>query len=353
MLKLPGLIDLHVHLRDLEDSHKEDFFTGTKAAIAGGYTTVFDMPNNPTVPTLINERLVLKEQTAKEKIVCDVGFYFGSTGENLDEFEKVKENVWGLKIFLNKSTGNLNVNLETFLKICEKWPTTLPILLHAEESIITDALKITSRTGHNVHICHVSSEIELTQIIDAKEEGIKVTCGVTPHHLFLSEEDREKLGPFGMMKPPLKSKKDVAFLWEHLSAIDVVESDHAPHTKEEKELEKVPFGVPGLETTLPLLLTAMTENKLTLTDILRLCHDNPAKILGFSHDETTHIEVDENEEWTIQNDTLNTKCGWSPFNGWHMKGRVKRVVVRGTSVYENGEFFVEPGHGKILKKSVE
>ena len=118
------------------------------------------------------------------------------------------------------------------------------------------------------------------QIIKTKNDNLNITCGVTPHHLFLTEKDVKRLGPFGKMKPPLESKQNQDFLWKNLKFIDVIESDHAPHTVEEKRGEVPPFGVPGLETTLPLLLTAVSENELTINDIIRLCHTNPARIFG-------------------------------------------------------------------------
>lgn len=347
MLKLPGLIDPHVHLRTPGQSHKEDFYTGTAAALAGGFTTIIDMPNNLD-PITTKDKLLHKQNIAKNQIVCDLGFHFGSLGDNLEEFPKVQEKVLGLKIYLNQTTGNFIVTPNVFLKIASVWPNQTPILVHAEEDILQEILLIGAETNQHIHVCHVSSESELQTIINAKKEGHKITCGVTPHHLFLTEHDAVKLGPYGKMKPTLKSQKDVDFLWKNLKHIDIIESDHAPHTREEKESDNPPFGVPGLETTLPLLLTAMNEDKLTLDDIARLCHYNPTKIFGIETTTETYIEVDEKKEWTIENDKLFTKCNWSPFNGWKMKGKVKKVVIRDKTVFEDGKILVEPGSGKII-----
>ncbi len=349
MITLPGLIDIHTHPRGLStDDYKETFLSATQAALAGGFTTIMDMPNNPKTPTLTTELLNQKQEIAKKQIVCDVGFFFGTNGKNLNEFEEATKKSRGLKVFLSFSTGNLIIDLDTFKKVCKVWPTDLPILLHAEQELIKPALEITHQSGHQTHICHVSSENELRQILEAKENGYNVTCGVTPHHLFLTADDEKVLGSFGLMKPSLKTKQDQEFLWNNLSSIDVIESDHAPHTKEEKESENPPFGVPGLETTLPLLSTAASQGKLTIDDIKRLCHDNPSKIFGIKTDSQTYIEIDETEEWTVENDKLFTKCKWSPFNGWTMKGKVKKVVIQGTTVFENNNLLVEPGFGKIL-----
>ncbi len=351
MLSLPGLIDPHVHFRTPGQTYKEDFSTGTSAALAGGFTTVLDMPNNATPITTI-ERLKGKQQIAKQQIVCDVGFHFGSLGENLNEFSKAQNGVLGMKIYLNQTTGNFIVDDKVFAKICKSWPKNLPILLHAEEDVIEQIIEIGQQSGQRTHICHVSSKKELETIINAKQKGYKVTCGVTPHHLFLNTDEGAKLGSFGMMKPSLKSQSDVDFLWSHLADIDLIESDHAPHTLEEKKSDKPPFGIPGLETTLGLLLTAVSQNKLTLGDITRLCHDAPAKIFNILTTSETKIEIDETEEWIVENEKLFTKCKWSPWNGKKLTGKVKRVIIRGTKVFEDGKVLVKPGFGEILKSVI-
>lgn len=347
MIKLPGLIDPHVHLRTPGQEYKEDLYTGTQAALAGGFTTVIDMPNN-LAPITTRKRLEEKRTVAQSQIVSDIGFYFGTLGDNFDQFALVQDKVLGLKVFLNQTTGGFIVDETVFQKICGAWPVGKPILVHAEADVLEQTINIAHATGQRLHIAHVSSQKELQTIIDAKMKGYAVTCGVTPHHLFLTTEEGSQLRGFGQMKPTLKSAEDLAFLWSHLPDIDCIESDHAPHTKEEKESSNPPFGVPGLETTLPLLLTAVHQNKLEINDIKRLCADNPAKIFGISQNEQTHIEIDENEEWTIENGKLFTKSNWSPFNGWHVKGKVKKVVIRDTTAFENDKIVVNPGFGKIL-----
>jgi len=347
MITLPGLIDPHVHLRDPGQTHKEDFFTGTQAALAGGFTTVIDMPNNLD-PITTADKLREKIKNARGKIVSDLGFHFGSLGENMEEFEKVQNEVVGLKIYLNQTTGNFIVTPEVFHKIAKAWPIGKPILVHAEADVLEQILQIGYETKQRIHVCHISSQKELEIIIQAKEKKQNVTCGVTPHHLFLTEKDGEELGPYGKMKPYLKSQSDVDFLWKNLVSIDCIESDHAPHAKKEKQGNNPPFGVPGLETTLPLLLTAVSEDRLTIDDIKRLCHDGAAKIFGIQTDPESKIEIAEEEEWTIENDKLFTKCGWTPFDGWKVKGKVKRVFLRGTNVFEDGKILVEPGFGKII-----
>lgn len=351
MITLPGLIDIHVHFRTPGQEEKEDFYTGTKSALAGGFTTVLDMPNNK-IPIISKKLLEQKINLAKKNIVCDVGFYFGSLGNNLDQFPQIKSRVFGLKLFLNPTTGNFLIDEKNLTEIYTAWKSHQPILLHCEGQTLPVAIRIIKQTNKKTHICHVSSAMELSQIIQGKQTGLPITCGVTPHHLFLTEEDYKKLGPFGLMKPYLKSQKDQAFLWRNLKFIDVIESDHAPHTKMEKEGNNPPFGVPGLETTLPLLLTAVYAGKLSIDDIIRLCHKNPAKIFNITTDPKTKIEVDTDIQYTINNQLLQTKCSWSPFADRKVTGRVKTVYLHGEKVFDNGQILTKPGSGKIIFPNV-
>lgn len=349
MITLPGLIDPHVHLRTPGQTHKEDFLTGTSAALAGGFTTVIDMPNNQK-PVTSYEMLVEKINIAKKEIVSDIGFYFGSLGDNLDEFEIVKDKVLGLKLYLNQTTGGFIINSDSLTKIYDAWSGP-PILVHAEEDVIDLVIEVCEKTKKNTHICHVSSAEELQKIINAKKNGLPITCGVTPHHLFLTEKDVKRLGTFGLMKPPVYDGFS-QFAFKNLEWIDCIESDHAPHTIEEKKSDKPPFGVSNLETTLGLLLTAKSEGILSIKDIKRLCHDGSARIFGINPSAGSgrgKIIVDENEEWIVDNSKLFTKCKWSPFEGRKLKGRVKKVYIREKLVFENGKVLVNPGFGKVLK----
>lgn len=365
LLTLPGLIDAHVHLRDPGQTNKEDFYAGTSAALAGGFTAILDMPNNK-IPITTLEKLDEKIKIAKKKIVCDVGFYFGSLGDNLNEFPKIINKAMGLKLYLNQTTGNFLINKAVLEKTFSSWaewaktsilPSIIyfaqkPILLHAEDDMLNTVIKLVKKLGNRVHVCHISNAFDLKQIIKAKNDGLPITCGVTPHHLFLTEKDVKRLGPFGLMKPSLKSKKDQDFLWKNLKYIDVIESDHAPHTIEEKRGEVPPYGVPGLETTLPLLLTAASQNRLKIDDIVRLCHTNPAKIFGIKYfndlNHQSKIEIDLSENYTIENKNLFTKCKWTPFEGMEVKGKVQKVFLRGKKVFENRKVLIKPGFGKIL-----
>jgi carbamoyl-phosphate synthase/aspartate carbamoyltransferase/dihydroorotase len=345
-LSLPGLIDPHVHLRDPGQTHKEDFYTGTAAALAGGYTTVFDMPNNAEPITTL-ERLEAKIASAKSKTVADIGFHFGTLGDNFAEFAKVIDKVHGLKIYLNVTTGNFIIDKDKLADIYAAWPGEKPILLHAEDDVSDLVFSTLRKIPKRTHICHVSSQAELEFVLKAKEEGLPITCGITPHHLFLTEDDAGKLGPYGRMKPSLKTQKDIDFIWNHMDGVDIIESDHAPHTREEKDSDNPPFGVPGLETTLPLLLTAHEDGKISHEKFESLLHYRPAEIFGVKTDDSTEVEVTLGD-FEITNEGLQTKCGWTPFAGRKVAGKVSKVTLRGKVVYENGQVLAQPGSGKIL-----
>jgi carbamoyl-phosphate synthase/aspartate carbamoyltransferase/dihydroorotase len=346
-IRLPGLVDLHVHLRDPGQIQKEDFYTGTAAALAGGYTTVFDMPNNAEPITTVT-RLKHKIEIARSKIVADVGFYFGSLGDNLDEFEEAKTLACGLKLYLNVTTGNYLLAPAHLLKIFRAWHSQKPILVHAEADVIETVLKVTAKTNQPTHVCHVSSKAELAPIIKAKRSGLPVTCGVTPHHLFLTTADEKRLGNYGLVKPSLKPKVDQDFLWENLEHIDVIESDHAPHKPAEKEAGA--FGLPGLETTLPLLLQAEIDGKIHREDIIKKCSTSPRSIIGLSEDPTSYIDISP-ETYELSNDSLKTKCGWSPFAGQTVFGKVDKVTLRGKVVFDNGQVLAGAGQGKVISKT--
>lgn len=343
LTKLPGLIDPHVHLREPGATHKEDYGTGTKTAVAGGIVMVLDMPNNPE-PTITREALAKKKKLAKEKAVCDIGFIFGASQEdNTSEFPQVIDDVYALKVYMDTTTGTLLLEEQQILeKTFKKWPSHKSIVVHAEGETMNKAIDLAKKFGKKLHIAHLSQKSELERIIEEKEKGFMITCEVTPHHLFLTEKDAKALGPYGIMKPPLKSQTDVDFLWKHIDAIDCVATDHAPHTKEEKESAKPPYGVPGLETSLPLMLTAVSERRISLGDIIRLMHDGPKRVFSIPYSvfgKNTYIEVDLNTKYEIQNTKLFTKCAWSPFDGMNVQGRVERVIIQKEKVYDRTQGF--------------
>lgn len=348
LLRLPGLIDIHVHLRDFEESQKEDFFTGTAAAAAGGISTVLEMPNNLR-PVFTLERLQEKMEIAKKKAVGDYAFYFGSNGLNTAEFAEAAPQVAGLKIYLNVSTGQFKIEDNKLLeKVFAAWPQEKIIVVHAEGDKVDQALGLAAKYDRKIHITHVSTKRDLEKILAAKKDKIAVTCDTTPNYLFLTDRDFEKMGPLALIKPNLAGKSDQEYLWKNLSSIDCISTDHAPHTIAEKQSVNPPKGVPGLETLLPLLLTALADGRLSVKEIIRLTNDGPRKIFAIHQDIETHTEAETDGEYIIENKNLLTKCGWSPYAGWLVKGKVVKTVIRGQTIFENGKILVPPGFGQKI-----
>jgi len=347
-VQLPGLIDVHVHLREPGGEHKEDISTGSAAALAGGVTMILDMPN--TYPPIVDaQALALKQRLARRRALCDIGFYLGATEANAQEAAGQAGNAFGLKIYLDQTYGPLRMrNLAALLAHFRTWPAHRPIAVHAEGLSAAIAIGLARSFGRRLHLCHVSRADEVALIRAAKESGAALTCEVTPHHLFLDEKDIQRLGAYGSMKPPLATAEDVAALWANLAFIDCVATDHAPHTQAEKEGDSPPPGVPGLETMLPLLLTAVAEGRLSLDRLIQLTYETPRRIFGLPVQPDTQVEVDPQVRYTLDSDNLLTKCGWTPFDGMVVQGRVRRVVLRGQVAYEEGKIKVTPGFGRMM-----
>jgi dihydroorotase-like cyclic amidohydrolase len=348
IIRLPGLIDTHVHLREPGGEHKEDFGTGTKAAIAGGYTAIIDMPNNPE-PIITSDALHNKIDLAKDRIYSDLGFHFGGSLLATTYFSQIRQSVFGLKVYMNHTTGPLlTEDKEELEVIFSKWPKDKVLMVHAEGDTLHKAVEIAKKYGNKLHACHVSLKEEIEFIKTLKEQDFPITCEVTAHHLFLTMQDSQRLGSYGIMRPPLGTQADLEALWKNLQVIDLIASDHAPHTKEEKEIgEKAPFGVPGLETTLPLLMDAVNAGRMDIQDIVRMCHDNPKRLFRIPEQEDTYVEVDPDYEWTISNGHIFSKCGWTPFDGMSVKGKILKVVLRGEEIY-NGEQISTESKGKVI-----
>jgi dihydroorotase-like cyclic amidohydrolase len=346
-LDLPGLVDIHVHLREPGGTHKEDFSTGTAAALAGGFVAVLDMPNN-TPPVVDQKTLLRKVELAREKARCDFGFYVGASSDNAER-PLVDPRVAGLKMYLDDTYGPLRVNsLPTLMAHFQSWPRNKPIAAHAEGLSTAIAIGLAQLYDRRLHLCHVSRKAEIELVRQAKERGVKLTCEVTPHHLFLTDDDAGRLGRLSLMKPPLGTPDDNQALWHNLDIIDAVASDHAPHTLAEKESDTPPPGVPGLETTLPLLLNAVSEGRLSLEEVVRLLHHGPARVMGLKLPEGAQVEVDPAATWSIRGAQLFTKCGWTPFEGMTVTGHVILVKLRGTVVYQDGKVLAPPGFGQPL-----
>ena len=350
MIKLPGLIDPHVHLREPGATHKEDFDSGTSAALAGGFTTVLAMPNTKP-PIFDKSTLDLALDAAKQKARCDYGQYIGAGPDNAQAAASLSGTAAGLKMYLDSTFGELRLDdMSLWQPHFEKYPHNQPIVAHSESRTMAAAILFAAMYDRSVHIAHVSLKEEILVIKAAKQRGIKVTCEVGPHHLFLSKEDLSGLnGGRGEVRPRLATKEDVDSLWANLDVIDCFATDHAPHTIEEKDGENPPPGFPGLETALPLLLTAVDDGRLTMDDIITKMHVNPRKIFNLPEQPETWVEVDENASYEIKAADQFTRCKWTPFEGWKVKGKVTRVVLRGTEAFKDGKILVQPGFGRNVR----
>lgn len=348
-LTLPGLVDIHAHLRVPGGEHKEDFTTGTAAALAGGITTLLAMPN--TTPPLSSPE-VLREtrQKAQHTIYGDVGLFAGASSAEIDALVELSPYAVALKIYLNDTFGPLRVeDLPTLLACFRNWPRDKLIAMHAEGQSVAVGLGLAAAYQRPVHFCHISRKAELDLIAAAKKQGLPVTCEVTPHHLFLTEADAVRLGSLADMRPRLATPTDVEALWAHLgTTIDCIATDHAPHTLAEKRSSSPPPGVPGLETALPLMLTAIAEKRLALERLVELMALNPRRIFKLPAQSNTQVEIDLKARYTLSNTGLQTKCGWSPFAGMVVTGRVRRVILRDQVVFSDGAVTAQAGTGKLI-----
>jgi dihydroorotase-like cyclic amidohydrolase len=350
---LPGLIDPHVHLREPGATHKEDWDSGTAAALAGGFTTVLAMPN--TMPPITNAvTLDLALGAAQAKARCDYAQYLGAGADNTETALDLAPRTAGLKLYLDQTYGPLRLDdMTLWMQHFQRWPKQLPIVTHSESRTMAAVILLAAIYDRPVHIAHVSLREEILLIRAAKERGLQVTCEVTPHHLFLTaphaspspdERGIEGEGRFEV-RPRLASQSDVEALWDNLEVIDCFATDHAPHTLEEKAGPKPLPGFPGLETALPLLLTAVADGRMTIDDLILRMVTNPRKIFSLPEQEQTWIEVDTAAQWEISARNLYSRCGWTPFEGWKVRGKVKRVVLRGQEVFRDGLIFARPGYG--------
>ena len=380
---LPGAIDDQVHFREPGLTHKATIATESKAAIAGGITTFIEMPN--TVPqATTQEELEKKFEIANKTSYANYSFMFGGTNDNLEELLKTDpEKVAGIKLFLGSSTGNMLVDNEEVLKKifsstqmlisvhCEDEETIrenlkkhialfgedIPIKYHprirSEEACYlssSKAIQLAKETGARLHIFHLSTAKETALFrndIPLKEK--KITAEVCVHHLTFDEGDYAEKGTFIKWNPAVKSAADKKGLWEALldDRIDVIATDHAPHTFEEKQqiYTKAPSGGPLVQHGLPAMLTAVKSGKISLEKIVeKMCH-NPAIL--FEIDKRGYVKegfyadlvlVDLDKSWTVTKENTLYKCGWSPFEGSKLEATITHTFVNGSLAYEEGKF---------------
>ena len=379
---LPGIIDSQVHFRDPGMTHKEDFATGTRGAIQGGITAIFDMPN--TKPnTSTKERYLEKLNIASDKAYCDFGLFAGATANNTDELKILQDlpGCCGIKIFMGSSTGDLLVTEEEHLENilgnssrqiavhCEDEQTLIERkqiaidrgipLAHPqwrnEESALLATQRIVGiakKTGRKVHTLHITTAQEMNFLRKNKDHA---SVEILPQHLFFSSPDCYlQLGSFAQMNPPIRDKEHQKALWSALKdgVVDVIGSDHAPHTIEEKKqtYPQSPSGMPGVQTLVPIMLNFVNLRKLSLEKFVELTCINPARIYKAQGKGGTFIGqdgdftiIDLDKEHVIKNDWMECKSGWTPYDGVHVKGWPVATIIRGNKVMENGEILAQAG----------
>lgn len=376
---LPGLIDTQVHFREPGMEHKEDIASGSLAAVCGGVTTFFEMPN--TVPTTTTAAaLEDKLARAKGRSWAHYAFFVGATTDNATHLAACERlpGTPGIKIFMGSSTGALLVPDDATLEEVLR-NGTRPCPIHAEDHDRLEArralveptcgpeqhphlrdsecarlatarvLALSERTGRPVHVLHVSTREELPLLRDAKARGLAVTCEVTPQHLTLrAPDDYARLGSLAQMNPPVRDESHREALWEAVRTglFDVFGSDHAPHTLEEKArpYPGSPSGMPGVQTMLPVLLSHVAAGRLGLTDLVRMACENPARLYGIARKgfvaegyDADLCLVDLGARWTFSRGDVRSKCGWSPFEGMAMTGRPVHTFVGGVWSVRDGE----------------
>ena len=376
---LPGIIDTQTHFREPGSTDVEDLESGSRAAVLGGVTSLFEMPNtNPPTSNLVE--FDKKLQLAKNRMHSNYAFYFGATPDNIEQLSKLKdvEGCCGVKLFAGSSTGKLLVDKEAdiekvisnsdrvvsihsedeeILNLRKKFIKEGDVHSHPEwrntECAISSTrrvVKIAERYNKKIHVLHVTTKEEVDFLAMHKKN---VTFEITPQHLTLYAPDcYDKLGTYAQMNPPLRTKEHYDRLWVAIknNIADVLGSDHAPHSKENKNKNypNTPSGMPGVQTIFPIMLDHVNNGKLTLEQLIKLMCENPCKIFGIKnkgylkegYDADLTI-ADMDKEVTIKDEMIASKCGWTPFNNHKVKGFPVGTIVNGNLVMSDGKVIVE------------
>ena len=376
---LPGIIDTQVHFREPGSTDAEDLESGSRAAVLGGVTSLFEMPNtNPPTSNLVE--FDKKLQAAKNRMHSNYAFYFGATPDNTDQLARLKdvEGCCGVKLFAGSSTGNLLVDKEAdiekvisssdrvvsihsededIIKLRKKFIRKGDVHSHPEWRNVECAMsstrrvvKIAERYNKKIHVLHVTTKDEVDFLAMHKKN---VTFETTPQHLTLYAPDcYDKLGTYAQMNPPLRTKEHYDRLWVAIknNIVDVLGSDHAPHLKENKDKEypNTPSGMPGVQTIFPVMLDHVNNGKLTLQQLINLMCENPCRIFGIKNKgyikegfDADLTITDMNKEVTIKNEMIASKCGWTPFNNHKVKGFPVGTIVNGHLVMSDGKVILK------------
>ena len=383
---LPGIIDTQVHFREPGSTDAEDLESGSRAAVLGGVTSLFEMPNtNPPTANLIEFDKKLK--AAKNRMHSNYAFYFGATPDNTDQLADLKnvEGCCGVKLFAGSSTGNLLVDKEAdiekvisssnrivsihsededIIKLRKKFIKKGDVHSHPEWRNVECAMsstrrvvKIAERYNKKIHVLHVTTKDEVDFLAIHKKN---VTFETTPQHLTLYAPDcYDKLGTYAQMNPPLRTKEHYDHLWLAIknNIVDVLGSDHAPHLKENKNkvYPETPSGMPGVQTIFPVMLDHVNSGKLSLEQLINLMCENPCRIFGIKNKgyikegfDADLTIADMNKEVVIKDEMIASKCGWTPFNNYKVTGFPVGTIVNGNLVMSDGKVVLE-SKGQPLK----
>ena len=386
LIVLPGCIDTQVHFREPGSTDTEDLNSGSRAAIVGGITAVFEMPNtNP--PTSTKKEFQRKLDLAKNRMYCNYAFYFGATADNAKELADLKnlEGCCGIKLFAGSSTGNLLVaddkDIETvfqnsskvvavhsedeaILNINKKLIKSGDVHSHpiwrSEECAISSTrriVRIAERYDKKAHILHITTKQEIDFLSQHKGN---ITFEITPQHLTIYAPDcYDKLGTYAQMNPPLRDKSHYDRLWYAVknNLNDTIGSDHAPHLKvnKDKKYPDTPSGMPGVQTLLPVMLNHVNKGKLTIEQLINLVCENPVKIFGIKNKgyikkdfDADFTIIDMNKEIEIKNKNIESKCKWSPFNGEKFLGTPVVTIINGEIKMKDGKILGQPSGKPML-----
>jgi dihydroorotase len=382
---LPGCIDTQTHFREPGSTDTEDLHSGSRAAIAGGITSVFEMPNtNP--PTSNMKEFQRKLDLAQNRMFCNYAFYFGATADNTDDLANLKglEGCCGIKLFAGSSTGNLLVAEEDDIdKVFQN--SSKVVAVHSEDEAILKLntklikegdvqthpvwrsvecamsstrriVRIAEKYNKKAHVLHITTKEEIDFLSQHKGN---ITFEITPQHLTLYAPDcYDKLGTYAQMNPPIRDKSHYDRLWYAVknNFNDTIGSDHAPHLKinKEKVYPNSPSGMPGVQTLIPVMLNHVNDGKLTLEQFINSVCENPVKIFGIKNKgfikkgyDADFTIVDMYKKILVQNKNIESKCGWSPFNGLEFKGTPVATIINGEIKMKDGKIFGDP-EGKPL-----
>ena len=386
LIILPGCIDTQTHFREPGSIDTEDLHSGSRAAVAGGITAVFEMPNtNP--PTSNIKEFQRKLDLAKNRMYCNYAFYFGATAKNVNQLAELKdlEGCCGIKLFVGSSTGNLLVALEEDIdKVFQHCSKIVAVhsedeeilnrnkklikigdvhshpIWRSEECAISSTrriVRLAKKYNKKAHVLHITTKQEIDFLSQHKGN---ITFEITPQHLTIYAPNcYNELGTYAQMNPPIRDKSHYDRLWYAVknNLNDTIGSDHAPHLKvnKDKEYPNSPSGMPGVQTLMPVMLNHVNDGKLSLSQLVNLVCENPVKIFGIKNKgyikegfDADFTIVDINKKIVIKNENIESKCGWSPFNGYEFKGTPVSTFVSGKIKMKDGKILGEPEGKPII-----